>query len=70
MTHTAMIGLWPSLTDFAADIGVSYGTAKAMRRRGSIPAEYWKAVVEGARRRDLDVTFEALAEAVASEVTA
>jgi len=63
MSHTQIIDLWPSLSDFAADLRVPYGTAKAMRRRGSIPASYWAAVVARAQDRKLRVTLEALAAA-------
>lgn len=64
MTHTEIINLWPSLGSFAADLGVEYGTAKAMRRRGSIPASYWAVVVSKAALRGLQgVTLQALAEA-------
>lgn len=64
MTHAQIIDLWPSLSAFAADLGVQYGTAKAMRRRGSIPATYWAAVVSKAALRGVrGVTLQALAEA-------
>lgn len=66
MTHAAIINLWPSLSSFADDIGVPYVTAKAMRRRGSIPAPYWMMAVSKASERGLDgVTLERLAELVA-----
>lgn len=66
MSHPAIIDLWPSLSAFAEDLGVPYGTAKAMRRRGSIPAQYWKRTVAKAAERKIDgVTLEVLAEAVA-----
>lgn len=66
MTHSEIISLWPSLSDFADDLGIQYGTAKAMRRRDSIPPEYWIAVTDKAKERGLDgVSLEALAEAVA-----
>lgn len=54
MTHFDIINLWPSLSEFADDIGVEYGTAKAMRRRGSIPVEYWPAVIRMATERGID----------------
>jgi len=61
MTHDEIINLWPSLSDFAADLSVAYGTAKAMRRRASIPPDYWSAVLEGAKRRRIaGVTLERL----------
>lgn len=66
MSHTDLINLWPSLADFAADISVPYGTAKAMRRRGAIPDAYWLIIVQRAAVRGLSgVTLEALASAVA-----
>lgn len=66
MSHSDIINLWPSLSAFAQDIGVPYVTAKAMRRRGSIPAPYWIRTVSRARERDIEgVTAERLAELVA-----
>lgn len=66
MTHIETIEKWPSLSEFAADLGVPYGTAKAMKRRGSIPADRWVDVVEKARARGFeDITHEALALAIA-----
>lgn len=71
MTHTAIINLWPSLSDFADDLSVAYGTAKAMRRRGSIPPQYWPVVIRKAEEREIEgVTLEALVSAVAGEVAA
>ena len=66
MSHSDVINLWPSLGAFAQDIGVPYVTAKAMRRRGSIPAPYWLLVVSRAREREISgVTVERLAELIA-----
>ncbi|MBT9370300.1 hypothetical protein [Rhizobium sp. CSW-27] len=68
MTHADLIDKWLTLSDFADDIGVAYGTAKAMRRRNSIPSEYWLAAVQGAESRGFDcVTLKALAAAVAKQ---
>lgn len=68
MTHADLINQWPSLAVFAADLGVPYVTAKAMRRRMSIPASYWSRLVECAAARQLDgVTLEALASAIAMD---
>lgn len=68
MTHAEIIGLWPSIAQFARDLGVAYESAKAMSRRSSIPATYWKRVVQAAAAIDLQcVTYAALAEAVATE---
>lgn len=66
MSHKEIIDKWPSLGEFAADLGVAYGTAKAMRQRASIPANRWAEVVEKARARKLkDVSLEKLALAAA-----
>lgn len=66
MTHSEIISQWPSLSEFAADIGVEYGTAKAMRRRSSIPPQYWVTIVAKAAERGVKgVTYEALALAAA-----
>lgn len=62
--HGQVIRMWPDLSIFAADIGVSYGAAKQMRRRNSIAASHWRRVVSAAQRRGLlGVTFETLASA-------
>ena len=53
MDHAQIIDLWPKLSDFALDIGVAYGTAKAMRRRRSIPPEYWPRVVAASAGRNI-----------------
>jgi hypothetical protein len=47
---------WNSLSEFAADAGVTYGSAKQMRRRGSIPVRYWPSLLKGAQARDIEVT--------------
>lgn len=60
-THREVIDRWPSLRAFADDIGVAYGTAKAMRRRNSIPDEHRPSTVEAAARRDIEgISFELL----------
>lgn len=71
MTHADLINEWPSLTAFAEDIGVPYVTAKAMRRRGSIPSGYWMRAVECAKERSIEgVTLERLAELAAKALIA
>ncbi|WP_421416518.1 hypothetical protein [Agrobacterium tumefaciens] len=65
MTHADVIDQWNSIAAFAEDIGVAYGTAKAMRRRNSIPPEYWIKVVQKAADRSLEgVSLQVLAVAV------
>lgn len=59
----SVISRWPSLADFADDIGVVENTAKQMKKRDSIPHVYWACVVTGAKQRGLKgVTLEALAQ--------
>lgn len=65
MTHSDIIDQWPSLAEFAHDLSVPYGTAKAMRRRGSIPAVYWNVIVASASRRSINgVGLQELANAI------
>ncbi|MFK8253796.1 hypothetical protein [Ancylobacter terrae] len=55
--------LWPTDADLGRDIGVSYPAVAAWKRRGSIPAAYWRDIVAAARRRGFrDVTADTLAE--------
>lgn len=62
-----IIGKWPNLGAFARDIGVTENTAKQMRTRDSVKAEYWGKMVAGARRRRIEgVTLEVLARLKAS----
>lgn len=44
---------WPSLGEFAADLNVSYESAKAMKRRGSIAVQHWPALIESAVQRGI-----------------
>lgn len=55
-----LIASWPSLGAFARDAGVSYGAAKQMRRRGSIPVDYWRALIESDQGRELGLTSDIL----------
>lgn len=61
--------LWPTDADLGRDIGVSYPAVAAWKRRGSIPAAYWRDLVAAARRRGLrDVTTDTLAELHAAAI--
>jgi hypothetical protein len=58
----AVVALWPSLSELAADLGIAYGVAKQWRRRNSIPADKWLALVAAAERRGFDgITLDLLA---------
>lgn len=66
-THRDIIDAWPRLTDFAEDVGIPYGNAKAMRRRDRIGLEYVAAVVAGAAARGIPgVTAELIAQIAAN----
>ncbi len=64
-----VIALWPSLADFAAEVGVPYGHAKQWRMRDSIPAARWTALVEAAERRGVHLTTERLAQIAKGRAT-
>ena len=60
-----IFGLWPSVSEFARDIGLkreSHGTI--MKRRQSIPATHWPRIVEAAKKRG----FKGITLAVLSEI--
>jgi hypothetical protein len=52
-SHRSIIDAWPRLADFADDLGIAYGAAKAMRRRDRIGLEHVAAVVAAAERRGI-----------------
>jgi hypothetical protein len=46
-----ILAAWPSDAELGRDVGVPYSTVSAWKQRGSIPAAYWWAITEAARRR-------------------
>ena len=61
-TFRSVIDSWPSIQEFADDLGVKYVTAQLMRHRDSIAAKHWKPVVVAARKRRLSgITLDLLA---------
>ena len=58
--------IWPRLSDLAADLDKPYPTVAAWKQRGSIPAQYDVALIQAARLRGRDLTFEQLARARAA----
>lgn len=58
-----IIKLWPSVSEFAADLRVPYTTAASWLARGNIPAKHDLSVVEAASKRGFPVTLEDLARA-------
>lgn len=67
-THADIVRLWPSVPEFAADIGVSVFAARKMVLRNSIADEHWSLIADAAAARGLrtkrreSVTVELLAE--------
>ncbi len=57
-----LIDSWPSLSAFAQDAGVTYGAAKQMRRRKSIPGDLWFGIAASESAKGLGITIERLAE--------
>lgn len=58
-----LIASWPepSVANFARDIGVTVEHAAGMKRRTSIPLEYWGTVIEAARALNIEgVTVDGL----------
>ncbi|UPT93926.1 hypothetical protein J4G48_0031955 [Bradyrhizobium barranii subsp. apii] len=68
-SHRSIIDAWPTLSDFAADAGATYGAAKAMRRRDRIVHEYVSNIVKGAQARGIvGVTADLIADLAAKEI--
>ena len=60
-THKDILELWPSYKTLADDIEADYYTVMKWKERNSIPAAYWRRVVESAHKRDIAVTYKLLA---------
>ncbi|MCM2293062.1 hypothetical protein NAC44_12090 [Allorhizobium sp. BGMRC 0089] len=60
---SALIEQWPTITEFAAEVGCGYEAARQMRRRQSIAPEHWPKIVSASRARKIPgVTLEWLAQ--------
>jgi antitoxin VapB len=60
-TVGVLMGQWPSVAEFARDIGIKPSHAQVMKVRGSIPVDYWPATISAARARGIKgVTAELL----------
>ena len=67
----AIIDLWPTLTEFALDVGEEREAVKGWHIRESIPGHAFKAVVAAAERRGYPgVTLQVLADAAAASKAA
>lgn len=54
MTFPEIISRWPTLQALASDLGLPVKNVRRWRDLGSIPAEWFVAVVEAARARGFD----------------
>jgi hypothetical protein len=52
-SHRDIVDAWPSLEEFAADLGIKFNTARGMRQRSSIYWTYWDDVTAAAKRRKI-----------------
>ena len=67
-TISDLINRWPTIGEFASDIGCGYEAARKMRDRNSIAANHWARVVEVSKKRKIrGVNFEWLAKARATK---
>lgn len=48
--------VWPSLADFARDVGIGIEAAKQMRKRQSIAVRHWPAIIRAAAGRGSVIT--------------
>jgi hypothetical protein len=60
-----IFALWPSASELARDLGLKREShATVMKHRGSIPVDYWPALVSAAKKRRIKgVTYEVLVAA-------
>lgn len=57
-----LINKWPTIGDFADEVGCGYEAARQMRLRESINPKHWESVVAASQRRKIKgVTFKWLA---------
>ena len=60
-TFREVLGLWPSLRDFASESDAPLVSARKWQQRDSIPPEFWIQVSEAAQRRGFNgITVELL----------
>jgi hypothetical protein len=61
--------LWPSVNEFAEDLGISLSTVRVWKHRRSIPHLYWSAVEQKARERRIKgASCSVLAKIAAHEI--
>ena len=65
-TFDDVISMWPTAEEFGAAVGVTALVARQWRRRNSIPASHWRAVVDAAQVRG----FESITETALTNLAA
>lgn len=50
---SSLIDHWPTIGEFASEVGCGYEAARQMRRRDSIAPEHWQKVISAAKRRGI-----------------
>lgn len=61
MSFVALIEQWPSLAEFAKDVGQKRDAVQKWKQRDSIPAAHWLTIVRAAEARGIDVSINDLA---------
>lgn len=69
-TFTEIIDAWPSVSEFASEVGVPYGVAAQWRRRNSIPSKQWLALIYAGRARGVSISADCLAAIAGSHAEA
>ncbi|ODM47230.1 hypothetical protein A9320_23215 [Ruegeria sp. PBVC088] len=64
-----LLNIWPSISELAKDLGEPYSTVQSWRHRG-IPARRYPQLIEVAKRRGADLTYEELVAANRGESAA
>lgn len=67
-SFTDLIDLWPTIKEFADDIGCGYEAARQMRRRNAVAAKHWPRIIEACASREIEgVDYTWLAALATSE---
>ncbi len=51
---SALIDQWPTIAEFAADVGCGYEAARQMRIRESIAPKHWNGVIAATTAKGID----------------
>jgi hypothetical protein len=60
MRHKNLIRLWPTVAEFARDLGQQPARVYKWSGRDSIPPQFWREVVRAAEARGIAVTVDDL----------